>query len=120
MDEMVRSGDGDVDEFVDASITSFAAWDVAVYLEHNDDVSADVGELCSRLGRKESEIDPVLRDFAERGVARVSSEPDGVVRYSLSSDPHVREVVSRFVSLARVRELRLEFVRRVLAGMSRH
>lgn len=119
MDDLMRSGDADVDAFVDAAISSFAAWDIAVYLDNNLDVSADLGELALRLGRQEHEIEPVLRDLVDHGVARLSAEPDGVVRYSLSADPGVRAVVSRFVELAKVRKVRLDFVRRVLAGMSR-
>lgn len=119
MDELLGSGDPRVDAFVDANLHSFAAWDVAVYLANNAGVAADLGELARRLGRKEYEVEPVLRDFVDRGVARMSAEPDGVVRYSLSADPGVGGVMSRFVELAKVRERRLEFVRRVLAGMSR-
>lgn len=119
MDELLGSGDLGVDAFVDANLRSFAAWDVAVYLENNAEVAADLSELAKRLGRKEYEIEPVLRDFVERGVAQASSEPDGVTRYSLSADPRVRRDMSRFVELAKVRERRLEFVRRVLAGMPR-
>ncbi len=119
MEDLAGSGDPDIDAFVDANLTSFAAWDIAVYLEHNLGVSAGVSELVGRLGRKEFEIEPVLRDFVERGIATASSEPDGVVRFALSPDPAVLSVVSRFVELAKRREVRLEFVRRVLAQMGR-
>jgi hypothetical protein len=119
MDDLSGSGDQRVDGFVDANLSSFAAWDVAVYLDSNTGVNASVMELAGRLGRKEHEIEPVLRAFTDRGIAVASSEPDGVMRYSLSPDPAVRRVVSRFAELAKVREIRLEFVRRVLARMSR-
>ena len=119
MDDLSGSGDPDVDVFVDANLSSFAAWDVVVYLENNADTSADLGQLGSRLGRKEHEIEPVLRDFASRGVIAGLTGADGVVRYLLSPDPDVRRVTTRFVELAKVREIRLEFVRRVLARMSR-
>jgi hypothetical protein len=119
MDDLTGSGDRAVDSFVDANLSSFAAWDLAVYLEHNAGVRADAAELTGRLGRKQYEIEPVLRDFVDRGIASVSSEPDGVVRYALSADPEVQRVVSSFVKLAKVREVRLDFVRRVLGRMSR-
>jgi len=119
MDDLAGSGDSGVDVFVDANLSSFAAWDIVVYLGQNTGVSADIAELASRLGRKEHEIEPVLRDFAGRGLVAASTGPDGVVRYTLSPDPEVRRVGARFVELARVREIRLEFVRRVLARMSR-
>ena len=119
MDDLAGSGDPGVDVFVDADLSSFAAWDIVVYLESNASVSADLAEMASRLGRKEHEIEPVLHDFAGRGVVAASAGPDGVVRYMLSPDPDVRRVAARFVELAKVREIRLEFVRRVLARMSR-
>ena len=119
IDDLTGSGDSDVDVFVDGNLSSFAAWDILVYLENNAGVSADLAEMARRLGRKEHEIEPVLRDFAGRGVIAASAGPDGVVRYVLSPDPEVRRVAARFVELAKVREIRLEFVRRVLARMSR-
>jgi hypothetical protein len=118
MDDLSGSGDHDVDAFVDANLTSFAAWDVAVYLDHTEDVSSCVEDLVGRLGRKEYEVVPVLLGLVERGIAVRSTEPDGVVRYALSPDPAIRLTVARFVELAKVREVRLEFVRRVLARMS--
>jgi hypothetical protein len=119
MDDLSGSGDSDVDAFVDANLRSFAAWDIAVYLDHHVGAKADVAELAGRLGRKEHEIESVLRHFVDDGVAVASAEADGVTRFRLSDDTEVRRVVSRFVDLAKVREIRLEFVRRVLALMSR-
>lgn len=119
MDDLSGCGDPDVDVFVDANISSFAAWDIVVYFEANPDLSVAASELASRLGRQETEIEPVMRGLADRGIVRMSLTPDGVKLHSLSHDPSVRRVVSRFVELARTREIRLEFVRRVLAGMAR-
>ena len=118
MDDLTGSGDSDVDVFVDANLASFAAWDILVYLENNDHLSADISELSSRLGRKEHEIEPLLRDFVGRGVVAASADPDGIARYMLSPEPQVRRAAARFVELAKVREIRLGFVRRVLARMS--
>jgi len=119
MADLSGSGDRDVDVFVDANLRSFAAWDVAVYLDHNEGASSRVEDFVGRLGRKDYEVEPVLRDLVERGIAVESTERDGVVRYALSPDPAIRLTVARFVELAKVREVRLEFVRRVLARMSR-
>jgi hypothetical protein len=119
MDYLTGSGDRAVDAFVDANLSSFAAWDVAVYLEHNAGVQADVSELTGRLGRKKYEIEPVLQAFVDRGIACISSGSDGEVLYALSSDPEVRRVLSLFVQSAKIREVRLDFVRRVLSQMSR-
>lgn len=119
MDELVGSGDPDVDAFVGVNINSFAAWDVAVYLEHNAGTAVDLVELSGRLGRKESELEDVLHHFVGNGVVLASAGADGIARYGLTCDPGVRRNLTRFVELAKVRELRLEFVRRVLSGMPR-
>ncbi len=119
MDDLSGSGDSDVDAFVDANLRSFAAWDIAVYLEHSHGERSAIAELAGRLGRKEAEIESVLRDFVDHGIARATAENDGETRFALSDDSEVRRVVARFVDLAKVREIRLEFVRRVLALMSR-
>jgi DNA-binding IscR family transcriptional regulator len=119
MDDSWSSGDLDVDAFVDVNLSSFAAWDIVVYLEHNEGVSAGVADLVGRLGRREHEVEQVLHDLVDCGVVVASAGPDGVVRYSMSPDPGVRHAIARFVDLAKVRGIRLEFVRRVLGHMSR-
>ena len=119
MDDLPGSGDSDVDAFVDANLRSFAAWDIAVYLDHHLEVKAGVAELAGRLGRKEDEIESVLRHFVDHGVAVASADSDGVTRFCLSDDSEVRRVLARFVDLAKVREIRLEVVRRVLTLMPR-
>jgi len=119
MDVIWSSGDLDVDAFVDANLSSFAAWDIVVYLEHNAGVSATVTDLVGRLGRREHEVVPVLRDLVDRGIVVSHPGPGGVLRYSMSPDPRVRHTIARFVELAKVRGTRLEFVRRVLGHMSR-
>jgi NAD(P)H-hydrate repair Nnr-like enzyme with NAD(P)H-hydrate epimerase domain len=118
MDDLSGSGDPGVDAFVDASISSFAAWDVVLYFQHDPETNAECSQLARRLGRKDHEIERVLRSFTEQGVLVASDGTSGATRYSLSGDPAVRGVVSRFVELAKVREVRLEFVRRVLAHVS--
>ncbi|HEY5516990.1 MAG TPA: hypothetical protein VIL15_01850 [Coriobacteriia bacterium] len=119
MDDISGSGDPGVDVFVDANLSSFAAWDVVVYLEHSGGVSAGLADLVGRLGRRDHEVETVLHDLVSGGIVVASAEPDGVVRYVLSADPAVRRTVARFVELAKVRGIRLEFVRRVLAHMPR-
>jgi len=77
MDDISGSGDPGVDAFVDANLSSFAAWDVVVYLEHCDGVGADVADLVGRLGRRDHEVEPVLRDLASRGIVVVAPSESG-------------------------------------------
>lgn len=75
MDDYLGSGDPGVDQFVDAHISSFAAWDVVVYFEQNAVASLELGEFSKKLGRKEPEIDSVLRALAEGGLLRAAAGP---------------------------------------------
>jgi DNA-binding transcriptional regulator PaaX len=110
-------GDPDVDAFVDASIASFAAWDLVIYLNRNPDTYESLSGLAVVLARPESDLKPAVRRLAETGVL-VSSDEAGEAYYRLTDDAALRDVVARFLEMAARREHRLEFVRRVLAHIT--
>jgi hypothetical protein len=110
-------GDTEVDEFVDSSIVSFAAWDLITYLNKNPSVCESVTDLAATLARQEADMMPAIRRLCETGVLVESPEPGGPA-YRLTSDPAQRDVVARFVALSSKREFRLEFVRRVLGQIT--
>lgn len=110
-------GDPDVDVFVDASIVSFAAWDLVIFLNRNPDTCEPLTSLATVLARQESDLMPVVRRLVETGVLVECSEA-GKVSYRLTEDAAVRDVIARFLAMAASREHRLEFVRRVLAHIT--
>jgi len=112
-----EAGDPGVDAFVDASIVSFAAWDLVIYLNRNPHSSEPISRLAMILARQEGDLLPAVRRLVETGVLEERPE-QGEVRYCLTDDQDVREVIARFISLAARREYRLEYVRRVLAHIT--
>lgn len=110
-------GDPDVDVFVDASIVSFAAWDLVIFLNRNPDTCEPLTSLATVLARQESDLMPVVRRLVETGVLVECSEA-GKVSYRFTEDAAVRDVIARFLAMAASREHRLEFVRRVLAHIT--
>lgn len=110
-------GDPGVDAFVDASIVSFAAWDLVIYLNRNPDTCESLTRLASVLARQESDLLPAVHRLVETAVL-VQSGESGNVRYRLTEDAAVRDVAARFLGMAARREHRLEFVRRVLAHIT--
>lgn len=112
------SGNAEVDGFVEANLVSFPAWDLIVYLHRNPDGHSTLPELCGALARPEREVEPALRMCLANGVAQEETGDDGVPRFHLSREPEVRRVLSRFVELAGLREVRLEFVRAVMSRLA--
>jgi len=112
-------GDPEVDAFVDASLVSFAAWDLVIYLNRNPATCESAASLAAILARHEHDLLPAVRRFVENGLlVEVDSSGDGPLCYSLSADAGARRVMARFVELAGKRDHRLEFVRRVLAHLT--
>jgi hypothetical protein len=110
-------GDPDVDAFVDASIVSFAAWDLVIYLNRNPDRSEPLTELAVILARHEPDLMPAVRRLVDTGIL-VESDEEGTTCYRLTDDAARRVIVARFLEMASRREHRLEFVRRVLAHIT--
>jgi hypothetical protein len=116
MDARWDVGDPEVDRFVDASMVSFAAWDLVIYLNRNPQTCETLSSLSGVLARSEHDLLPALKRLVETGalVEDLDAEP-ALVHYRLSEDAEVRRVIALFVEMAGEREHRLEFVRRVLS-----
>lgn len=110
-------GDPEVDAFVDASIVSFAAWDLVIYLNRNPETCETLTRLANLLARQEPDMLPAVHRLRENGVL-VEERSEGVVRFRLTDDAEVRDVIARFIQMAARREHRLEFVRRVLGQIT--
>lgn len=112
------SEDKAVDEFVDRCVTSFAAWDLVIYLVRNPEVSVTRARLAQVLGRQQADMALALGTLVREGVAVESEDHEGVLLFAMTSDEDVRDLVRRFLSMSERREHRLEFVRRVLSHIS--
>jgi hypothetical protein len=112
------SGDLEVDAFVQVNLVSFPAWDLMVFLDGHPDRDFMLLELCTALARSEGDLESVLERFTTTGIAESHSGSDGRLRYRLTPDRDIREVLSRFCELASVREVRLEFVRHVMSRLA--
>jgi hypothetical protein len=112
------SGDAEVDAFVEVNLVSFPAWDLAVYLNRNSLSDSTLPELCAALARTEKDLVPALERSVATGLAEEYVDADGLTRYRLAKDDHLRGVLSRFCELASIREIRLEFVRTVMSRLT--
>lgn len=112
-------GDPQVDEFVEANMVSFAAWDLVIYLNRNPQMCETLPSLSAILARPEHDLLPALDRLVDaRTLVEDDDKAPASMCYRLSEDPAVRRVIARFVELAGNREHRLEFVRRVLAHIT--
>ena len=112
------SEDQTVDDFVDRCVTSFAAWDLIIYLMRNTETCATTARLAQLLGRQDSDMAHALALLAREGVVVERDDTEGDAGYVLTPDEDIRDVMGRFVRLSARREHRLEYVRRVLAHIN--
>ena len=112
------SEDGAVDDFVDRCVTSFAAWDLVIYLMRNTETCCSRARLAQTLGRQEADMAPALDLLVEEAVVDERKDDAGTICFVLTSDEEIRDVVRRFIRLSERREHRLEYVRRVLSHIS--
>jgi hypothetical protein len=112
------SEDAAVDDFVDRCVTSFASWDLIIYMMKNPDICATRARLAALLGRHESDMVHALDLLVSEGVLDTRGDADGQGCFALTTDDETRDLVRRFIRLAERREHRLEYVRRVLAHIS--
>lgn len=112
------SEDAAVDDFVDRCVTTFASWDLIIYMLKNPDICATRARLAALLGRQESDMVHALDLLVSEGVLDTREDAEGQGCFALTTDDETRDLVRRFIRLAERREHRLEYVRRVLANIS--
>lgn len=113
-----RPGEDRGYRFADDHVDSFAAWDLLVFMHHRPETIEDASGYAMLLGRSEEELTRSLDHLCATGAVECVENGNGQ-RFSLSSDPEVRDSLGAFVDLCTVKECRLEIVRRVLAGYPR-
>jgi hypothetical protein len=112
------SEDAAVDDFVDRCVTSFASWDLIIYMMKNPEICASRPRLAALLGRQEPDMLHALDLLVSEGVLELRDGDDGEDCFALTPDEETRDLVRRFIRLAERREHRLEYVRRVLAHIN--
>jgi hypothetical protein len=112
------SEDPAVDDFVDRCVTSFAAWDLIIYLMRNPETCAATSRLAQLLGRQDSDMARALSLLEREGVVLERDDDHGDTCFALTSEEEMRDVMRRFIRLSARREHRLEYVRRVLAHIN--
>lgn len=109
------SEDAAVDAFVDRCVTSFASWDLIIYMMKNPTICATRARLTALLGRTEADMVTAIDLLTREGVIVAADDADGTECFALTPDEDTRDLVRRFIRLSERREHRLEYVRRVLA-----
>jgi len=115
---MIEQIDPQLWGFVEDHVTSFAKWDVVVFLASHPHESFTTAELAAQLARQIDEVEVALQDFAESDV--LTAERSGLARtYRLVTSPDLARIVERFVAVTRSREARLEVLAHLLKSASR-
>jgi|SRR5450759_2811310 hypothetical protein len=113
---MTESGlprDDELEGFVRDYLVSFAAWDMLVLLHAQPDLADSLSGLAFRLGRAERDVREASRAMIEGGLlVPMAGEEQDV--FGVTSDPHMLELLERFVEASSERDWRLDLVRRVL------
>jgi hypothetical protein len=112
------SEDPAVDDFVDRCVTSFAEWDLIIFLMRNPETCASAARLAQLLGRQESDMVHALGQLVAQRAVVEGDDDEGGSAFALTPDAEMRDIMRRFIQLSARREHRLEYVRRVLAHIN--
>lgn len=82
---------------IDEVVSGLAGIDVATFFVRNPYTCDSAESLAVRIGYRVSQIEPVLKGLAEKGLLNMVDLGD-VCIYELTSDPHRRQTLQQYVS----------------------
>ncbi len=110
---------GDMDpellQFLKSYVTSFIKWDLMRFF-HDNPYATDTAENIARfIGRDRETVADELAEMVENGVLQSHRVGDLIV-YTLATDPHIRELIDRFVLACDDRQFRIKAIYHIIRG----
>jgi hypothetical protein len=110
---------GDMDpellQFLKSYVTSFIKWDLMRFF-HDNPYATDTAENIARfIGRDRETVADELAEMVESGVLQSHQVGDLIV-YTLATDPHIRELMERFVLACDDRQFRIKAIYHIIRG----
>ena len=103
-------------EFLQLKVNSFVKWDLVRFF-HDSPHTTDTAENIARYaGRGVEAIRAELAELARDGVLE-ENQLGGMIVYSLSTDPEVRQLLEQFVKASDDRQFRVKAIYHIIRGM---
>lgn len=108
-----RSRDEELDEFISAYVTSFASWDLILFIHYNSAVMDTADGFSNRLGRSPEDVGDALEHFCRLGCMS-KTKGGSVPIYTPAPTKASKEMFAKFVRAQEDRELRLMLIQTIL------
>lgn len=102
-------------EFLQTKINSFVKWDLVRFFHENPHTADTLENIARYAGRSSEAVRNELKELAEDGVLE-ESQVGSMTIYSLSSDPHIRELLRRFIEASDDRQFRVKAIYHIVRG----
>ena len=103
-------------ELIQTRINSFIKWDLVRFL-HTNPHTADTAENLARYtGRDVRLVEPELHELVDDGVLD-AEDLSGMIVYTLTTDPELRELVDRFIERCDDRQFRIKAIYHVIRSL---
>lgn len=111
---------GDMDpqllEFLKTKVNSFVKWDLVRFFHDNPFTTDTVENIARYAGRDAVTVQEDLVQLADDGVLQQATVGEMDV-YSLATDEHMRELISRFILACDDRQFRVKAIYHIIRGM---
>jgi hypothetical protein len=113
---LMRDMDPDLLQFLKTHVTSFVKWDLMRFY-HDNPYTTDTAENIARfVGRDRETVADELAEMVESGILRSHRVSDLIV-FTLATDPHIRDLIERFVLACDDRQFRIKAIYHIIRGV---
>ncbi|MCX7680546.1 MAG: winged helix-turn-helix domain-containing protein [Anaerolineae bacterium] len=102
-------------EFLQTKINSFVKWDLVRFFHDNPHTADTLENIARYAGRSSEVVRHELKELVEDGVLE-ESQAGSMTIYSLTSDPHIRELLRRFIEASDDRQFRVKAIYHIVRG----
>jgi len=103
-------------DLVKNKVNSFIKWDLVRFLRENPNTADTSENIAKYIGRSAATVEPEIQGLVECNIME-ERLVDGMVVYSLSQDPEVRELIDRFIAACEDRHFRVKIIYHIVRGM---
>jgi hypothetical protein len=108
--------DAELLTFLRAKVNTFVKWDLIHFFYENMHATDTAENIARYAGRNVETTRTELAELAGQGVL-VENRLGDMTIYSLSNDPHVRDLIRRFVEASDDRQFRVKAIYHIIRGM---
>ncbi len=103
-------------DLVKNKVNTFIKWDLVRFLRENPNTADTDENIAKYIGRNAATVEPEIRQLVDSQIMDTRSVDD-IQIYSLTMNPHTRELIDRFITACEDRHFRVKVIYHIVRGM---